>query len=34
MVGAAIYLISPAASHVNGHTMIIDGGFLTRGVGV
>lgn len=34
MVGAAIYLISPAASHVTGHTMIIDGGFLTRGVGV
>jgi NAD(P)-dependent dehydrogenase (short-subunit alcohol dehydrogenase family) len=34
MVGAAIYLISPAASHTNGHTMIVDGGFLTRGVGV
>jgi len=34
LVGAAIYLISPAASYTNGHTMIIDGGFLTRGVGV
>jgi NAD(P)-dependent dehydrogenase (short-subunit alcohol dehydrogenase family) len=34
MVGAAIYLISPAASHTTGHTMIVDGGFLTRGVGV
>src|SRR5580704_11619963 len=34
LVGAAIYLISPAASYTNGHTIIVDGGFLTRGVGV
>ena len=34
LVGAAIYLMSPSASYTNGHTMVIDGGFLTRGVGV
>jgi NAD(P)-dependent dehydrogenase (short-subunit alcohol dehydrogenase family) len=34
LVGAAIYLISPAASYTNGHTMIVDGGFISRGVGV
>jgi NAD(P)-dependent dehydrogenase (short-subunit alcohol dehydrogenase family) len=34
LVGAAIYLISPAATYTNGHTIIIDGGFLARGVGV
>ena len=34
LVGAAIYLASPSASYTTGHTMIIDGGFLTRGVGV
>ncbi|HEX3358468.1 MAG TPA: SDR family oxidoreductase [Tepidisphaeraceae bacterium] len=34
LVGAAIYLISPAASYTNGHTIIVDGGFITRGVGV
>ncbi|HUB26712.1 MAG TPA: SDR family oxidoreductase [Tepidisphaeraceae bacterium] len=32
LVGAAIYLISPAASFVSGETIIVDGGFLTRGV--
>jgi NAD(P)-dependent dehydrogenase (short-subunit alcohol dehydrogenase family) len=32
MVGAALYLISPGASYVTGETMIIDGGFLSRGV--
>jgi NAD(P)-dependent dehydrogenase (short-subunit alcohol dehydrogenase family) len=32
MVGAAIYLISPAASYVTGETIIVDGGFLARGV--
>ena len=30
--GAAIYLISDSASYVTGETIIIDGGFLTRGV--
>ena len=34
LVGAAIYLASPSASYTSGHTMIIDGGFMTRGVGV
>lgn len=32
LAGAAIYLISPAASYTNGETIIVDGGFLTRGV--
>lgn len=34
LVGAAIYLISPSASYTNGETIIVDGGFLTRGVGI
>jgi NAD(P)-dependent dehydrogenase (short-subunit alcohol dehydrogenase family) len=32
LVGAAIYLISPAASYTTGETIIVDGGFLSRGV--
>lgn len=32
LVGAAIYLISPSASYVTGETIIVDGGFLARGV--
>jgi NAD(P)-dependent dehydrogenase (short-subunit alcohol dehydrogenase family) len=32
LVGAAIYLISPSASFTNGHTLVVDGGFLARGV--
>jgi NAD(P)-dependent dehydrogenase (short-subunit alcohol dehydrogenase family) len=32
LVGATIYLISPSASYTNGHTLIVDGGFLSRGV--
>jgi NAD(P)-dependent dehydrogenase (short-subunit alcohol dehydrogenase family) len=34
LVGAAIYLMSPAGSFTNGETIIVDGGFLARGVGV
>ena len=34
LVGAAIYLISPSASYTSGETIIVDGGFLSRGVGV
>jgi len=32
IVGAAHYLISDAASYTNGHTIVVDGGFLARGV--
>jgi len=32
LVGAAIYLISPSASYTTGETIIVDGGFLSRGV--
>jgi NAD(P)-dependent dehydrogenase (short-subunit alcohol dehydrogenase family) len=33
LVGAAIYLVSPAASFTAGQTLVIDGGFMARGVG-
>jgi NAD(P)-dependent dehydrogenase (short-subunit alcohol dehydrogenase family) len=32
LVGAALYLLSPAASFTTGETIIIDGGFLSRGI--
>jgi NAD(P)-dependent dehydrogenase (short-subunit alcohol dehydrogenase family) len=32
LVGAAIYLISPSGSFTTGHTMVVDGGFLAKGV--
>ncbi|MDB5290610.1 MAG: dehydrogenase, short-chain alcohol dehydrogenase like protein [Phycisphaerales bacterium] len=32
IAGAAIYLISDSASYTTGETIVIDGGFLTRGV--
>ena len=34
LVGAAIYLCSPAASYVTGHTLSVDGGYLACGVPV
>ena len=32
LAGATLYLISPAASYTTGATIIVDGGFLSRGV--
>jgi NAD(P)-dependent dehydrogenase (short-subunit alcohol dehydrogenase family) len=32
LAGAAIYLLSPAASYTTGQTLIVDGGFLAKGV--
>ncbi len=32
LVGAAIYLVSPSASFTTGETIIVDGGFLARGI--
>lgn len=32
LVGAAVFLSSDAASFVNGHTLVVDGGFLASGV--
>ncbi len=33
IAGAAVYLASPAASFVNGHTLVVDGGYLACGIG-
>jgi NAD(P)-dependent dehydrogenase (short-subunit alcohol dehydrogenase family) len=32
LVGAALYLLSPSASYTTGETIVVDGGFLARGV--
>jgi len=32
LAGASIYLISPSASYTTGETIIVDGGFLAKGV--
>ena len=33
MAGAAVYLASNAASFVNGHTLVVDGGYQSCGIG-
>lgn len=30
MVGAAVFLASPAADYVNGHVLVVDGGWMAR----
>jgi NAD(P)-dependent dehydrogenase (short-subunit alcohol dehydrogenase family) len=32
LVGAALYLASPGASYTTGHTIVVDGGFMSKGV--
>lgn len=33
IAGAAVFLASPAARFINGHTLVIDGGYLASGIG-
>jgi len=33
IAGAAVYLASPSASFVTGHTVVVDGGYLASGIG-
>jgi gluconate 5-dehydrogenase len=32
IAGAAVFLLSEAASYITGHVMVIDGGLITAGV--
>ena len=33
IAGGAVYLASKAGAFVNGHTLVIDGGYLATGIG-
>ncbi|MCE9589643.1 MAG: glucose 1-dehydrogenase [Planctomycetes bacterium] len=33
IAGGAVFLASPAAGFINGHTLVIDGGYLASGIG-
>jgi len=33
IAGAAVFLASPAGGFVNGHTLVVDGGYLASGIG-
>ncbi len=33
IAGSAVFLASPAAKFINGHTLVVDGGYLASGIG-